>query len=117
MIAARTKSTEQRMNEICSKLGMPFKVVWTPDPGANDRGKIDLKNHVIYIFDLKEEDAWSTLVHEVLELKIRPLLSFYRSLINVLIEALEKLGYIQKERFLEALPETLAVLLDEMEKR
>jgi len=60
--------------------------------------------------------SWATLIHEVLELKIRPLLSFYRSLVNTLIEFIEKHVYQEKEKFLESLPEVVTVLLDEMEK-
>ena len=109
-------SVEDRMNAVCSRLGLPFKVVWTPDPSANDHGRIDLKNHIIYIFDLNEKDSWATLVHEVLELKLRPLLSYYRDLVNVLIEFIEKHVYQEKEKFLESLPETMPVLFSEMEK-
>ena len=109
-------SVEDRMNAVCSRLGLPFTVVWTPDPSMNNHGLVDPKNHVIHIFDLNENDAWATLTHEVLELKIRPLLSFYRNLVNVLIEFIEKQVYREKEKFLESLPETMAVLFSEMEK-
>ena len=116
MMSTKTGSTEKRMSEICGKVGLPFKVVWTPDPSVKDHGKIDLKNRVIHIFDLTEKDAWITLVHEILELKIRPLLQFYRNLVNTLIEFIEKHVYREKEKFLESLPETMTVLIKEMEK-
>lgn len=116
MITAKTKPIEERMSDVCSKLGMPFKVAWTPDPSMSEHGKVDLKNHVIHIFDLNERDAWVTLTHEILELKIRPLLSFYRSLVNTLIEFIEKHVYQQKEKFLEGVPETVTVLLEEIHR-
>jgi len=116
MMSAKTGSTEERMNQVCARLGLPFKAVWTPNPSVKDHGKIDLKNQVILIFDLNEKDAWITLIHEILELKIRPLLQFYRSLINSLIEIIERIGYRQKEKFLQSLPETMTILLEEMEK-
>lgn len=116
MISAETRSIEQRMSEVCSKLGLPFKIVWTPDASRSDHGKIDLKNQVILIFDLNEKDAWITLIHEILELKIRPLLQFYRSLVNTLIEFIERHVYQEKEKFLESMPETMMALIKEMEK-
>ena len=109
-------SVEDRMNAVCSRLSLPFKVVWAPDPNMKDHGITDLKNCGIHIFDLNEKDAWATLMHEILELKLRPLLSFYRSLVNVLIEFIEKHVYREKEKFLESLPETMTVLFTEMEK-
>lgn len=110
-------SVEDRMNAFCSRLGLPFTVVWTPDhPSMANHGLVDPKNHVIHIFDLNENDAWATLTHEVLELNIRPLLSLYRNLVNVLIEFIEKHVYQEKEKFLESLPETMTVLFSEMEK-
>lgn len=117
MIHTKINSIEERMSDICNKIGLPFKVVWTQDPSMKDHGKIDIENHVIHIFDLTEKDAWATLIHEVLELKIRPLLSFYRNLVNTLIEFIEKHGYQEKEKFLESLPETLTVLLNGAEKQ
>ena len=116
MMSAKTGSTEERMSEICSKLGLPFRVVWIPDPTVKDHGKIDLKNHIVYIFDLKEDAALATLCHEVLELKLRPLLSFYRNFVNVLIEFIEKHVYQEKEKFLESMPEIMTALIKEMEK-
>jgi len=116
VITAKTGSTEERMSEVCKRLGMPFKVAWTPDPSMSEHGKVDLKNRVIHIFDLNERDAWATLTHEILELKIRPLLSFYRSLVNTLIEFIEKHVYREKEKFLESLPEIMTALIKEMEK-
>jgi len=107
---------EQRMSDICNKLGFPFKVVWTPSPDANDRGKIDLANHTIHVFNMTEKDAWTTLIHEILELKIQPLLSYYRNLVNTLIEFIEKHVYQEKEKFLESLPENITIFLDEMKK-
>ena len=116
MMSAKTGSTEERMNQVCSRLGLPFKAVWTPDSSVKDHGKIDLKNQVILIFDLNEKDAWITLIHEILELKIRPLLQFYRSLVNTLIEFIERHVYWEKEKFLESMPETMTALIKEMEK-
>jgi len=112
----KREPVEKRMTKICNRLGFAFTVVWTPSPDVNNHGKIDLENRVIHIFDMNEKGAWETLTHELLELKLRPLLSAYRTLTNMLIEVLEKIVYNQKERFLESLPEVLAVLSDEMEK-
>lgn len=105
------------MTEICNRLGYAgFKVVWTPSPNVNNHGQIDLPNRTIHIFDIDEKDAWITLVHELLELKLRPVLSYYRSLVNILIEFIEKQAYQNKEKFLECLPEAVSTLLNEMEK-
>lgn len=112
----KREPVEKRMTEVCNRLGHSFRVVWTPSPNGKAHGKIDLENHTIHIFDMDKKDAWTTLIHEILELKTRPLLSYYRTLVNVLIEFIEKQAYKNKERFLEGLPETVTVLLDEMEK-
>lgn len=111
----KRKSIEKRMNSACSELGIRYQVEWKPCEHEK-HGVIDTIERKIIIFSKTEEEAWRTLFHEALELKIRPLLSFYRSLTNLLIGFVEKRVYLEKEKFLEEIPEIMTVLNNEMEK-
>ena len=48
--------------------------------------------------------------HEVYELKFKKVTFPYRILVNSLIEAVEKLAYERKEKFLESLPKVSEVI-------
>lgn len=98
-------SVERRMNRVLERLGLPFKVVWTPDPTHNSHGNIDLAQRVIHIYNETEQGAWCTLLHEVLELRLRKITSLYQGLVNALIEYIERhVFYPEKESFLNSLP-------------
>ena len=74
-----------------------WQVVWEPDSSRPIRGKCILEHRFIMIYDEKPKDAYDTLLHEILEIKLRPLLSIYRGTINNQIALLEKIAYQQKE--------------------
>jgi len=96
-------------------LGIRYQVEWKPCEHEK-HGIIDTTRRKIIIFSKTEEEAWCTLFHEVLELKIRPVLACYRGLVNLLISFIEKRVYLEKEKFLEEIPEIMTVLNNEMEK-
>ncbi len=97
---AALAKTESKMREALRRLGLEgYEVVWSPDPSAERRGYV--KGRTIVIFDTDEEGAWDTFLHEVVELKLRPVLGVYREIINGLIGALESIAYREKERAIE----------------
>jgi hypothetical protein len=111
---------ESKMNILLERLGLGYSVKWAPCDSVKEHGKILQSEKTILIFDRSEEEAWNTLVHEILELKLQPLLSFYRDLVNVLISFIEDHIYREKERLLEVLPTdflTVMRLIEEVKKK
>ena len=106
------EKTVERMQSCLNKLSIPLTVVWVPDKNATKHGSIDLNSKILHIFDENEKEAWRTLEHEVYEYKFREVTSAYRTLINSLIEGVEKLVYERKEHFLEFIPKVKKILMD-----
>lgn len=103
-------SLEQRMNQFLGKVGLEgWSCAWTPDASKKVHGEILPRDRIILVYSSTEMDAWLTLLHEVLEFKLRRVITPYRLLVNSLIEVLEKTAYLEKERFLEDLPGLLRV--------
>ena len=102
---------EDRMNRLVSQLGLGYRVGWIPDEEASARAAV--KDGLIIIHDIDEAEAWSSLVHEILELKLRPLLSYYRGLVNALISFIDKRAYIEKEKLLECLPTDFMLIMEQ----
>jgi hypothetical protein len=87
------------------QLGLGYwKVKWLPDPSSSVRGCVVPNSHIIEIFDVTESDALDTLLHEVIEIKMRSSLRPYRVIINKLIDAIQELADTEKDKFIEALP-------------
>jgi len=103
-----SKDIEERMNALLERLGLSFKVEWVPDQGKKAHANINLKQHVIHIFDVNEASAWESLLHEVFELRFRRITTLYQNVINNLIEVIEKQVYHAKEEFLNELPNILS---------
>lgn len=101
------KNVEARMNRLLQRLGLSFTVQWVPDPTKNNHGSVNMCEGIINIHDSTEPEAWVTLEHEVLELKMRPAFFLYRGIVNSLIDLIEKATYREKEKFLESLPTIL----------
>ena len=91
-------SLEEKMRGFVKKVSLPLEVVHLPDPKNSRHGEI--KGDAILIYDSDEEAAWTTLLHEITEYRLKPLIAPYRRLVNKLIEALEAEVYLQKERVL-----------------
>jgi len=92
--------TQCEMQQFLESLGIPLTVVWAPNPNQNRHGEIDNSSKTILIYATDEAEAWKTLAHEALEYKLQQLTRTYRTIINALIEALEKTAYNQKEEYL-----------------
>lgn len=80
-----------------------WTAIWNPDPSQKARGKVLPDFKTILIFDENEDDALETLVHESVEIIMKPVFFQYRTMVNQLIEALEKIVYAEKERAIERL--------------
>lgn len=93
------------MEKCLFELGVPLQLEWVPEPTRKLHGEI--RGSTIYIYDLNEEDAWQTFLHEVIEYKLKDLTQVYRALINKLIEAIEQITYKQKEEFINFIPSIL----------
>ena len=101
------KRTEviDRMQNCLSRLGIPLEVAWIPSPEKDKQGEIVLSSKTLFIYATSETEALQTLSHEILEFKFKRVCESYRSIINSLIEALEKVSYQRKEEFLELIPQ------------
>ena len=111
-LCAREK-TEAKMQKVLDKMNLPFKVVWSPDPDNKEHGIVILEDSSICLFDVREEDAWTTFTHEILELKLKEILKVYRMVINGLIEVIEKTCYSKKESFIESVPQIFKLIEEE----
>lgn len=98
------------MQSCLDKLGIPLTVVLAPNSNATKHGSIDIKSKTLLIFDEKEKDVWLTFEHEIYEYTFRKVTAAYRTLINSLIENIEKLVYQRKEKFLEFIPKVRELL-------
>jgi len=96
------KQIQNVMQQALDKLGIPLTVVLIPDPNRDKHGEI--KASTLFVYDKDQTEAWSTLTHEIFEFKLKQVTFVYRTIINSLIEALEKVAYTRKEQFLEFLP-------------
>ena len=102
---------ETKMQNCLDRLGLPLKVLWMPETKIAKHGEI--KSNCILIYDRDEAEAWLTFEHEVLEFKFKEVTFPYRSMVNNLIEAVEKMAYERKEKFIEALPKVSEIISQE----
>lgn len=92
------KAIVQEMQQIADKLGIPLRVYWTPK-NCDKHG--ELHEGDLTIYDSSESAAWATFQHELFEFKFKDVIRGYRLIINGLIEVVEKMSYMEKEKFLE----------------
>jgi hypothetical protein len=100
-----------KMQCCLDRLGVPLKVVWVPRVDSAKHGEIN--SSCLFIYDKEESEAWLTFEHEVYEFKFKEVTYAYRTLVNSLIETVEKLAYERKEKFLESLPQISGVVEEE----
>ena len=95
---------EEKLNGTIKLLGLSgWTVIWEPSPTQSSRGRILPETKTILIHDNEPEAAMETLIHEILEIKLRPILRPYRTLVNSLIDWADKQTYEAKERAIEDL--------------
>lgn len=97
-----TRGLEEQMQAVLDRLNVPLRVVYLPGDKSKVHGEIIEGS--MFIFDEDEEEAWSTLCHELLEYRLKNVTFVYRTLINKLVEGFEKLVYERKELFLSEAP-------------
>lgn len=101
---------EERAKNVLTRLGLcHWRVCWLPDPSYSIRGRVVPEKKIIEIYDSDEEAAWSTLIHEMVEIKLRSALRPYRILVNKLIEGYQEMADGEKDRFIESLNEVFEV--------
>jgi len=103
-------AVEAKMQRCLDTLGFSLRVAWTPNRNHDKHGLIEESARTIFLFDEAESEAWATFTHEILEYRLKDITQTYRTLINALIEAFERLTYGRKEAFLESIPEILKVI-------
>jgi|GEM_PF-1143163 broad specificity phosphatase PhoE len=109
-VADRSRTLE-RMQKVLERLGMPsLQVVWMPDDNRQVHGEIKGTN--IFIYDKTEEMCLQTFMHEVYEYRFKESTRLYRSLVNSLIEVIEKEIYARKEAFFDFIPMFQQVMED-----
>jgi hypothetical protein len=108
---SKRAALELKMQNCLSRLGVPLKVLWFPKSNSEKHGEID--SNILFIYDKSEREAWLTFEHEVYEWKFKEVTFAYRTLVNSLIGAVEKLAYERKEKFLEFLPKIADIIKEE----
>jgi hypothetical protein len=98
----KSKGLTAKMQKTLDRLNLPLRVVWTPRGIAAIHGEI--KQGVIYIYDSNPKEAVETFEHEVYEYKFKEVTKIYRTMVNSLIEIIEKEIYARKEAFFDFLP-------------
>lgn len=97
-------STEQGFIAILEHFGLEgWHVHWVPRPSADKRGQVLPESRLILLFDESLEDARDTLLHEILEIKLQPMIQPYRTLVNTLIQWSEDQIYQVKEKAIDDL--------------
>jgi len=106
-----TEEHEAKMNELVESLGLVnWEVVWVPDEEQEALGRSIPESRIILVFDRSPRAAMRTVLHEVLELKLRPAFNVQMSLSNVLIEWANAQVYKMKERSIEDLLDVIDAL-------
>jgi len=86
-------------------LGLELKVVWKPSPDGALSGEV--KNNLIYVYEVDEEKAVGTLRHEFLDYCLSQAIEPYKEVTNRLIRMINEDAYRRKERIVEALVKLL----------
>ena len=104
---------EARMNDFIKSLGLKnWQVILQPDETQKKLGRIIPETRTILIHNLKAKATMRTLLHEIIELKLRPASNVERSLSNALIEWANTQVYKAKERAIEDILDLLVDLVD-----
>jgi len=87
------------------RLGLELKVVWKPSLDGALSGEV--KNSLIYVYEVDEEKAVDTLRHEFLDYCVSQAIQPYKEVTNRLIRMINEDAYGRKERIVEALVKLL----------
>ena len=98
---------EDRLNDLVARFGLKYRVVVSfPGPG-NKLGEVDEKNKIIYVYSVDEDEAYKILLHEIIEIHLKPVINKYTRLINKLLEYIQEELYIEKEKFINKMGDLL----------
>jgi hypothetical protein len=89
-----------------------WEVLWVPRSGSPVKGRAIPEKMLIEIYDIDPTDAMDTLLHEVVEIKLRDSIRPYRVLVNKLIEGYQEITDAEKDKFIESLPLIFEVFQD-----
>jgi len=110
----RLKNELGRLKDL-TKMGLELRLVWCPTHVSSLSGKIE--ESIIYIYEEDSGKALDVLRHEFFDYLVSVAItpyeraaSFYRAMVNALIEKLGEEAYSEKERVVEAIMKTLEPL-------
>jgi len=101
---------EEQMNAILEKMQIPLKAVWLPTPDSKEHARILPEENLLMIYDEQEAEAWTSLLHEVVEWRFRPVEKIYRDAFNSLVGLLEQVAYAKKEEAIQNIMKDLSTL-------
>lgn len=108
---------ELSMNEFVKSLGLPnWSVVWEPDETQQKLGRIIPENRIILVHNPDAKAAMRTVLHEVIELKLRNAFNVERSLSNALIEWANNQVYRAKEQSIEEILDIIFSLVEKSDE-
>ncbi len=108
---------EKELNMALRYLGLRgWTVVWEPEPSEKARGLILPDERIILISDEMPLDAFETLAHEYLELRLQAMNKAKNATINALLKALQEIYYKEKERGIDSLvPPVLERMIEKID--
>ncbi|MBA7631762.1 hypothetical protein ES703_39297 [subsurface metagenome] len=103
------------MNEALEIMNLgDWYACWEPDLDLPHEGKCYPDDKSIVICSTDEGEAMDVLVHEILELKLRPVLGAHMAVINQLNSVIQDFLYEEKERMIE---DMIPFLLQSIEEK
>ena len=106
------KIVEENFNQLVRRMRIPVKIIYTPDPYNKDHGQYIPADNIIIIYDSDPEKAYETLIHEILEYRLYPLIKKYKILINKLISFYDEALENEKDMIFESLIKDFEVLME-----
>ena len=103
-LEARLREELEWLKEV-SGMGFELKVMVKPDAANLYAGEV--KGDTIIVYDVGEEEALETLLHEFLEYCLSQAIAPYRDFTNWLIKMVNEDSYKRKEKAVKALAKLL----------
>ena len=98
------KSLENELKDVLPHFGLEgWKVIWAPDEKQTLGGQVLAEEKTILVFEKDPEKARDALLHEIVEIKLQPLIAEHQEIENSLIKVIERLTYSEKERVIKDL--------------
>lgn len=105
---------EGKMNEALKIMNLEdWYALWEPDIDLPQKGKCYPDDKSIVICSGDEGEAMEVLFHEILELKLKPVLGAHMTVINQLNSIIQEFLYNKKERMIEDMIPYLMQLFEE----